>query len=554
MEGRTLSHYHVLEKIGAGGMGVVYRAHDERLDRDVALKVLPGGLLSDEGARRRFRKEALALSRLNHPNIATVYDFDTQEGVDFLVMEYLAGETLAQKLAGGPLPEEEVTALGAQIASALEGANEQGVVHRDLKPGNIIVTPRGSAKVLDFGLATLLRPEGEASQVETKSQAYAAVGTLPYMAPEQLRGEKVDARSDLYAAGAVLYEMATGRRPFPEAHAPVLIDAILNRAPEPPRHLNPRISAGLEGIILKALEKKPEHRQQSASEFEKDLERLGRPVSWTARWAHGLFGTRARTIAVVLGVALVLALGALVSGVLHRPNESLDVLMKEHRRARAVGEASESRIATLAVLPMVNLSGDPAQDYFADGLTEELITALTNISTLHVISRDSVMRYKNTRKSIPEIARELGVEDVIESSVRRSERRVRVTAQLVEAVTNRNLWAEIYDRDLRDVLSIQGEVARAIAQEIRVKVTPQENARLGAPRAVSLEAHDAYLRGRFHLNSFNVDGGRKAMDYFKQALGIDPNYALAWVGLADSYLLLSEMFLPPNEALPRAKA
>ena len=209
MEGRTLSHYRILEKIGAGGMGVVYRAHDERLDRDVALKVLPTGLLSDDAARRRFRKEALALSRLNHPNIETVFDFDTQEGVDFLVMEHIPGKTLAEKLAGGPLPEKEVAMLGAQIASALDGAHERGVVHRDLKPGNILVTPKGQAKVLDFGLAMLLRPAGEPSQAETVTQAHGAVGTLPYMAPEQLRGEQVDARSDIYAAGAVLFEMAT---------------------------------------------------------------------------------------------------------------------------------------------------------------------------------------------------------------------------------------------------------------------------------------------------------------------------------------------------------
>ena len=224
MEGRTLSHYRILEKIGAGGMGVVYRAHDERLDRDVALKALPTGLLSDKAARRRFRKEALALSRLNHPGIATIFDFDTQEGVDFLVMEHIQGVTLGETLAGGPLPEKEVAALGAQIASALEGAHERGVVHRDLKPGNILVTLKGQAKVLDFGLAMLLRPEGEATQVGTMSQEYAAVGTLPYMAPEQLRAERVDARSDIYAAGAVLFEMATGQRPFPYDGAVRLID------------------------------------------------------------------------------------------------------------------------------------------------------------------------------------------------------------------------------------------------------------------------------------------------------------------------------------------
>jgi TolB-like protein/Flp pilus assembly protein TadD len=540
MEGRTLSHYRILEKIGAGGMGIVYRAHDERLDRDVALKVLPGGLLSDEGARRRFRREALALSRLSHPNIETVYDFDTQEAVDFLVMEYIPGETLAQKLAGGPLPEKEVAALGAQIASALEGAHERGVVHRDLKPGNIMVTSRGQVKVLDFGLAMLLRPEGEASQVETKSQAHAAVGTLPYMAPEQLRGEKVDARSDIYAAGAVLFEMATRQRPFPQESAPQLIDAIQHEAPPTPSAINRRLSPALDHIILKALDKDPRRRYQSARDLLVDLERLGAP-------APRRVASRPRTRALYWALAAAGALLALVAVII-----GLNV---GGMRDRLLGRAAPGRIESLAVLPLANLSGNPEQEYFADGMTEELITDLAKIGALRVISRTSAMHFKGTDKPVPEIARQLNVDAIIEGSVMRSGNRVRITAQLVEGATDRHLWAESYERDLKDILALQHEVARAIARQIEVKLTPRELVRFETARAVDPEAYDAYLKGRYYWNKRTKEGISKGLESFQQAVARDPSYALAHAGVADAYSLLARWgFMPGNKAFPQAKA
>ena len=274
MINKRLSHYRIEEQIGAGGMGVVYRARDERLNRDVALKVLPSGTLSDEVARRRFRNEALALSQLNHPNIAIVHDFDTQNGLDFLVMEYVQGESLAEKLAGGALSEKTVAALGVQMAEALEEAHEQGVVHRDLKPGNIVVTPKGRVKVLDFGLAKLLQPAGEKELTRSLAETRSTGGTLPYMSPEQLRGDPVDSRSDIFSFGAVLYEMATARRAFDEKNPSRLIDAILNQPPVAPRAVNGRISPDLERIILKCLEKEPESRYQSAKEAGVDLRRL----------------------------------------------------------------------------------------------------------------------------------------------------------------------------------------------------------------------------------------------------------------------------------------
>ncbi len=524
MIGQTLGHYRIIEQIGAGGMGVVYRAKDERLDRDVALKVLPAGTLADEAVRKRFRIEALALSKVNHPNIATVYEFDTQAGVDFLVMEYVAGTTVAEKVAGGALPAKEVSALGVQVAAALEEAHERGVVHRDLKPGNILVTPKGRAKVLDFGLARLLRPPSEAT-IESLTESHAAVGTLPYMAPEQLRGEATDARTDIYAAGAVLYEMATGQRPFPETQAPRLIDAILHQAPQPPSALNRRVSLALESIILKCLDKEPERRYQSAKELLVDLERLSAPVPLAAvsrrhilprRWALAGVGTL-----LVLAVLLGLNVGSW--------------------RDRLLGRAGTPSIKSLAVLPLANLSGDRDQDYFAEGMTDTLISDLAKIHALRVVSRTSVMQYKNAKKQLPEIARELNVDAVVEGSVLRAGDRVRITAQLIGATPERHLWAKSYDGDLRNVLALHTEVARAIAEEIRITLTPQEKVVLASARAVNPEAHEAYLKGRYHLNkAASQQEIGVAIDEFQRALAKDPTYALAYAGLSDAYYALRE--------------
>ena len=498
MVGKTLSRYRVLGKLGAGGMGEVYRAHDERLDRDVALKVLPTHTLADEASRKRFRKEALALSKLNHPNIATVHDFDTQDGVDFLVMEYVSGTTMSEKLAAGALAEPEVVRLGLQVAEGLAAAHDHGVVHRDLKPGNLRLTSDNRLKILDFGLAKLVRPVVDTAATMSQTETPAGAGTLPYMPPEQLQGKPVDARTDLYALGAVLYEMSTGRRAFPERESHRLITAILHQTPQPPRALNREVSAGLESIIFKALEKDPERRYQSAGELRVDLERLSGPEPFLA---------------------------------------------------------APRRRESIAVLPLANLSGDPEQDYFADGITEALITELGRIGALRVISRRSVMRYKGSDKSLPEIARELDVETVVEGSALRSGDRVRITAQLIHAATDSQLWAERYERNLRDILVLQGEVTTAIAREINVKLTPQEQARLASARTVNPEAHEAYLKGRFHQEKFTPQDLEIAMNYFQSALEKDPNYALAYVGIASVWYSRQQMgFVPPHEAGPRLKA
>ncbi len=553
MIGRTLGHYRILEKIGAGGMGEVYRAHDERLDRDVALKVLPTGTLADEAARKRFRKEALALSKLNHPNIATVFDFDTQDGVDFLVMEHIAGITLDQKVSSGPLPEKEIARLGVQLAEGLAAAHEQSVVHRDLKPGNLRLTPDGRLKILDFGLAKLLQPVGQA-MTESLTESGAMAGTLPYMAPEQLRGESVDARSDLYAAGVVLYEMATGRRPFEEKLSTTLTDAILNRAPVGPRALNERVSPELERVVLKCLEKEPENRYQSAKEVVVDLRRLGasRAAAETPRrrvpfgFAQGKPPGSARLVwRVGTGLAAVAVVVAVLVG-----------LNVGGWRERLLGHAGAPRIESLAVLPLANLSGDPEQEYFADGMTEALITDLAKIGSLRVISRTSVMEYKGVKKPLPKIARELKVDAVVEGSVMRVGDRVRITVQLIHGPTDKHLWADSYERELRDVLAMQEEVARAIAQEIRIKLTPQENARLTGSRPIDPEVYELYLLGQFYSHKGPRTDWGKSQEYFERAIAKDPSYAPAYAGLARFYsrVVTSSGPLTPQEAWPKAEA
>jgi eukaryotic-like serine/threonine-protein kinase len=544
MIGQTLGHYRVLEKIGAGGMGIVYRARDEHLDRDVALKILPAGALADDVSRKRLRKEALALAKLNHPNIETVYEFDTQNGTDFLVVEYVPGKTLADRLVGGTLPEKEVVALGMQIASALEEAHNRGIVHSDLKPRNIAITARGQAKVLDFGLARLLpQPDEMTSEALTDTQAGA--GTLPYMSPEQLQGEPVDARSDIYTAGAVLYEMTSGRRPFVEELPSRLIDAILHQTPVAPHALNSRVSTDIERIILKCLDKDPARRYQSAKELFVDLRRLDTTSSMhtTPPTPPPPVWTRVTRLA-AYGVAGLLTLAVLMTG-----------LNVSSWRDRLMWWLARPRIKSLAVLPLQNLSHDPEQEYFADGMTEALITDVAKIRTLRVISRTSVMRYKETKKPLSQIARELNVDVVVEGSVQRSGDRVRINAQLIDARKDRNLWTESYQSDLSDVLALQDNVARAIAGEVRAELSSEERAGLSSARTVKPEAYEAYLRGLYSLNKRTPGDLQNAIDSFQKAADLDPTYALAYSGLAQGYALMSIYGeIIPRAAMPKAKA
>ena len=544
--GRTLGHYRLLERIGAGGMGEVWRARDERLERNVALKVLLPGTLADEATRKRFRREALSLSKLNHPNIATVFDFDSDGGHDFIVMEHVSGMALGVPRGEDALLEAEVVRLGLQLAEGLAAAHGQGIVHRDLKPANLRLTADGRLKILDFGLAHLAQPAANdaGSAAATLSapitQTGALLGTPAYMAPEQLRGEKVDARTDLWAAGLVLHELATGRRAYERAGTAQVMYAILNEPLESARALNPRVSRALEAIVLKCAEKDPTRRYASASGLAADLRRLQQGGEVSAERAR-VRSRRLRLVAMAAPAAVAAALVAVaafdVGGV----------------RTRVLG-GGDHAIRSIAVLPLANLSGDPNQEYFADGMTEELITTLAQIGALKVISRGSIMTYKGTKKAPSRIARELGVEGLVEGTVLRVGDRVRITSALVRAATGQSMWAEHYERDLKDVLTLQNEVSRTIADRVQVALTPGQRARLAVSHTVNPEAHEACIKGRWYLSQGGLDNWERARGQFERAISTDPAYAPAYAGLAHSYEAVSNLYRAPTEVMPKAQA
>ena len=524
-----LGRYRLLEQIGAGGMGVVYRAHDERLGRDVAIKLLAPGSIRSIVARHRVRNEAIALSRLSHPNIETIFEFDSQDDCDFLVVELIKGISLDELLSRGPLPQTLAVSLTMQLLRGLAAAHEKGIIHRDLKPSNLRLTHESFLKILDFGIADLGDEKSKAHDLTTETHSTILTGTLGYMSPEQLRGVQPDARSDIYGAGLVLYQMCTGRAPYSETGA-LLIDAILNRPVPPPIKFNPEISQPLQEIIHKALQKDPKQRYQSAREMLGDLEVLDAKLR-----TPPIDGFRAAVAAILVVVIL--------SAVMVATN------IANIRRWLSSANGRQP-IESLAVLPLENASHDPDQEYMAEGITDALIANLGEIRGLQrVISHSSVMRYKTEKRSVSDIAKELNVDAVVEGSVFRSGTFVHVGARLVRA-SGKQVWSKNYERELRDLVSLQREVALALATAGRVPLSAAEKSRFQSSTSVDAAAEVAYMRGNY-LKFGTTAQQEKAKQYFEQAIAIDPNYAPAYAGLADYYW--SNSHLRPLEAMPKAE-
>ncbi|HUS19998.1 MAG TPA: protein kinase [Terriglobales bacterium] len=514
--GQALGRYRLLEEVGAGGMGVVFRANDEHLQREVAIKVISEKMFDDPSAKRRFRDEAHALSRLNHPNIQTLYDFESQDSIDFLVVEFVPGISLDEKVRNGPLRHEQVVDLGKQLAGALIAAHEGGVVHRDLKLANLRLRPEGQLKILDFGLAKSA-PNDPSNAATTTMKTDGIPGTPAYMAPEVLCGELARPVSDLYSVGVVLYELSTGLRPHRGSGAS-LIESILNRTPPAPSVLNPSIPAALEQVILKALEKRPEYRYQTARDLLVDLQRLGRDAA-TSSVVPAFRGTRSRFVAIAAGGLIILAAGyGIYQG-------SLKPTM-----------GPSTTVHSLAVLPLKNLSPDPDQQYFAEAVTEELTSEFASLRALRVVSRTSASRYAGSTRSLPEIARELNVDAIMEGSVFRDGETARISLKLIDGKTDRPIWSERYERAADSTMSIQREIARAVVEKIGLTPSPAETQHLQSPRTRNPRAHEAYLRASYRLRraaSSEADADAAIQDA-RRAIALDNDFADAYVVLASA--------------------
>ncbi len=539
--GQHIGSYQILRHLGTGGMGDVYLAQDSRLGRSVALKLLPDYFTADKDRVQRFQREARAASALSHPNVATIYEIGEADGVSYIAMEYVEGQTLAARISGRPLGTEQIKSIVIQVADALDEAHTKGIVHRDIKSANVMITRRDQVKVLDFGLAKIQQPEqstpGSDVSTQAKTEPGIVMGTVAYMSPEQALGRDVDHRTDIFSLGIVMYEMVTGRLPFSGASTSETIDKIVHAQPEAIARFNYNVPGELERITRKCLEKDPGRRYQSAREIVIDLKNLDRSLesgplpaepSGIGRLTHQWWFTR-----VVFALVLVVASVALYGTMIH--SEAID---------------------SIAVLPFLNVNGDPETEYLSDGLAESLIRSLSELPTINkVIALGSVLRYKGQNVDPQQVGQELNVKAVMMGRVLKEDERVSIFAELVGIEDNKHLWGEQYSLHYSDILAIQEDISNHILEKLRVELTGEAHQRFTKRPTENTEAYQHYLRGRYHWNKRTADGFAKAIKEFTEAVNQDPAYAAAWAGLADTYVTLGFWgSSPPRDVMPKAKA
>jgi len=531
--GKPILHYRIIEQIGQGGMGVVYRAHDTKLQRDVAIKFLPRHIAANEEERERFKIEAQVAASLNHPNVAHIYAIEEVDEQMFIVMEFIDGQELKEKIQSGPLPIDIAIDTAIRIGEGLQAAHEKDIIHRDIKSSNIMLTKKNQVKIMDFGLAKVWG-------VAKVTKEGTTLGTTTYMSPEQARGVEVDYRTDIWSLGIVIYEMVSGQLPFRGDYEQAVFYSIFNEEPEPLTSVRTGVSKELERIVAKSLEKNPAERYQHIDEMMVDLRALRReqesgitksPTSFVEKKGKSFLNNKIVWISAAVPIFLAALLVLFVSV-----------------KKRVINNH------TIAVLPFENINRDDESEYFSDGITEDIITQLSKIEDLKLVSRSSAMRYKESNKNLREIGSELDAKLILEGSIRTSGDRVRISAQLISAETDKHLWADSYDREMKDIFAIQSDVARQIAAALKVTLSEAEKAHIERKQTENIEAYNLYLLGRHHWNRRTETGLWKAIELFQNTIELDPNYALAYTGPADAYSILAGWFFePPKSVFPKAK-